>query len=95
MKTASLDSIDTPTLKQLASATRNAAFIEEYRARNCASRFEDVESCDCWACERYGLDGAYADFQLHPDGDYPQRYLADRRCWCWVCAMGRSEHEPA
>jgi hypothetical protein len=44
---------------------------------------------------RQSVDGAYADFQLHPHGDYPQRYLADRRCWCWVCAMGRSEHEPA
>ena len=92
MKTANLvDSIDTPTLKQLAEATRNAAFIEEYRARNCASRFDDdVESCDCWACQRYGLD-AYADFQLHPDGYYPARYLADGKCWCWVCEMSRPD----
>ena len=91
MKTANLvDFIDTPTLKQLAEATRNAAFSEEYSARNCASRFDDVESCDCWACERYDLD-AYHDFQLHPDGDYPQRDLADGNagvgCAQWAVRM--------
>jgi hypothetical protein len=96
-----VDSIDTDTLKFLAESTHNAAFIEEYRRRNCVRRYWDIgddscgvyapllaEPCDCWACERYGLD-AYWDFHLHPDGYYPDQYLADGKCHCWVCSMAR------
>jgi hypothetical protein len=81
--------LDEFTLKHLADATRNAALIEEYRARNCVRRFEDFRGeCDCWACQRYGL-GAYYDFQLHQDSYPPANCLSDGVCWCWVCAMGR------
>jgi hypothetical protein len=87
-----LDHLDGFTLKHLAHATRNGAFIEEYRRRNCVNRYDEIADCACWACERYGL-GAYYDFQCHPDGDYPEHCLADGLCWCWVCAMARKSRE--
>jgi hypothetical protein len=75
-------------LRYLADTTRNAAFAEEYRARNCVNRFDGNPSdCDCWACVRYGLQG-YAIFQLHPDS-YPPETGLYGKCWCWVCEMSQ------
>jgi hypothetical protein len=99
MNQADLERLNGYDILHLARATRNAAFVEEYRKRNCARRNWDLceldkvhaeiarEPCDCWACERYGL-GGYCDFQCHPDFCPPQDWPGGE-CWCWVCDMGR------
>ena len=89
----SLERLNGYELQYLARATRNAAFLEELRKRNCESRWHDVSdkvraNCDCWVCERYGIEG-YSDFQLHQDVYPPKSSLDNGVCYCWVCEMGR------
>jgi hypothetical protein len=78
--------IDNSTLLDLARAMHNAALFEEYRARRCESRFDDVKDCECWMCEHYGLN-RYWDYQLHQDIYPPKNSSSDGLCW--VCEMSR------
>ena len=87
-----LDHIDEYTVRRIADATRNSAFLEEYRLRNCMLRVEDVDdsACECWACEEYGFR-TYWDFHCHPDVEHVVTDWPGAKCWCWVCAMTRVE----